>query len=172
MRVGPVRADHRRESRPLRAHRASGVAVAGVEQDVLGVRAPARRTAAAGTRSGRCPTCWAVHDRDYNAAKVILAAGRAERLNASHASGRDRERGSGGAPVRPSTRQAVGDEAGSTPASGVSRHGNPDIQSEEHVNYRVAVTRTPRGLDDDEALPVERHLKRLAGTATDQRARP
>ena len=47
--VGAVRADHRREGRPLRAHRAHGVAVAGVEQDLLGVRAPARRAAAAGT---------------------------------------------------------------------------------------------------------------------------
>ena len=45
--VGAVRADHRRESRPLRAHRASGVALVGVEQDLLGVRASARRTAAA-----------------------------------------------------------------------------------------------------------------------------
>ena len=46
--VGPVRADHRRESRPLRAHRASGVAMVGVEQDLLGVRASARRTPATG----------------------------------------------------------------------------------------------------------------------------
>ena len=35
-------------------------------------------------RRWTCPTCWVVHDRDYNAAKIILAAGRAERLNASH----------------------------------------------------------------------------------------
>ena len=46
--VGAVRENHRREGRPLRAHRAHGVAVAGVEQDLLGVRAPARRTAATG----------------------------------------------------------------------------------------------------------------------------
>ena len=64
-----------------------------------------------------CPSCGAVHDRDHNAAKVILAAGRAERLNASHASGRDCQRGSGGAPVRPSTREARCDEAGSTSAA-------------------------------------------------------
>ena len=32
--VGPVRADHRREGRPLRPHRAHGVAMVGVEQDV------------------------------------------------------------------------------------------------------------------------------------------
>jgi putative transposase len=33
-------------------------------------------------RTWTCPTCDANHDRDYNAAKVILAAGQAERLNA------------------------------------------------------------------------------------------
>jgi putative transposase len=52
-------------------------------------------------RKWTCPLCAAVHDRDHNAAKVILAAGRAERLNASHEIGRDRVRGSGGAHVRP-----------------------------------------------------------------------
>jgi putative transposase len=50
-------------------------------------------------RHWTCPACRAVHDRDHNAAKVILAAGRAERINASHESGRDRESGSGGAHV-------------------------------------------------------------------------
>ena len=52
-----------------------------------------------------CPTCGAKHDRDHNAAKVILAAGRAERLNAC------------GAQVRPPAREALGDEAGSTPTA-------------------------------------------------------
>ena len=33
-------------------------------------------------RRWTCPACWVGHDRDYNAAKIILAAGRAERLNA------------------------------------------------------------------------------------------
>jgi putative transposase len=59
-----------------------------------------------------------VDDRDHNAAKVILAAGRAERLNAFHDSGRDRANGSGGAHVSPpTTREAKGDEAGSTPTA-------------------------------------------------------
>jgi putative transposase len=62
-----------------------------------------------------CPACRVVHDRDHNAAKNILAAGRAERLNASHGSERDRASGSGGAQVSPpSTRDEPGDEAGST----------------------------------------------------------
>ena len=57
-------------------------------------------------RRWSCPTCSVTHDRDHNAAKVILAAGRAERRNAC------------GAPVRPPTnRQARGDEAGSTPTA-------------------------------------------------------
>jgi putative transposase len=67
-------------------------------------------------REWTCPACRAVHDRDYNAAKVILAAGRAERLNASHENGRDRESGSGRVHVRPRPVAAVDDEAGSTPA--------------------------------------------------------
>ncbi|TDH40741.1 transposase, partial [Mycobacterium eburneum] len=33
-------------------------------------------------RQWTCPACRVVHDRDHNAAKVILAAGRAERRNA------------------------------------------------------------------------------------------
>ncbi|GEL20341.1 RNA-guided endonuclease InsQ/TnpB family protein [Pseudonocardia asaccharolytica] len=53
-------------------------------------------------RSWTC-ACGAVHDRDHNAAKNILAAGRAEKLNAC------------GAGVSPLTRVAVGDEAGTTP---------------------------------------------------------
>ena len=56
-------------------------------------------------RQWTCPTCGAVHDRDHNAAKVILAAGRAERLTAC------------GAPVRPQPVAAVDDETGSTPTA-------------------------------------------------------
>ncbi|MGH3638202.1 MAG: RNA-guided endonuclease InsQ/TnpB family protein [Mycobacterium sp.] len=52
-----------------------------------------------------CPSCQAVHDRDHNAANVILAAGRAERLNAC------------GARVRPQPVAAVGVETGSTPTA-------------------------------------------------------
>ena len=58
-----------------------------------------------GIRQWTCPACRVVHDRDHNAAKVILAAGRAERQNAC------------GTSVSPSTRKAQGDEAGSTPTA-------------------------------------------------------
>jgi putative transposase len=68
-------------------------------------------------RQWTCPACRAVHDRDYNAAKVILAAGRAERLNASHEVGRDHADGPGGASVRPQAVAAVGNEAGSSPTA-------------------------------------------------------
>ena len=57
-------------------------------------------------RRWTCPACRVVHDRDHNAAKIILAAGRAERLNACGAS-----------VSPPSTREARGDEAGSTPTA-------------------------------------------------------
>jgi putative transposase len=57
-------------------------------------------------RAWTCPACRAVHDRDHNAAKVILAAGRAERRNAYGAS-----------LSPPKTREVRGDEAGSTPAA-------------------------------------------------------
>jgi putative transposase len=66
-------------------------------------------------RQWTCPSCQALHDRDHNAAKTILAAGRAERRNASHVSGRGRDSGSGGARVRPQSVVAVSDEAGSSP---------------------------------------------------------
>ncbi|MGB9222579.1 RNA-guided endonuclease InsQ/TnpB family protein [Mycobacterium sp.] len=55
------------------------------------------------TRQWTCPACAVIHDRDHNAAKNILAAGRAERLNACRAH------------VRPQSVAAMGVEAGSNP---------------------------------------------------------
>lgn len=52
-------------------------------------------------RSWACPSCQAVHDRDHNAAMIILAAGQAERLNAC------------GAHIRPQPVAAMSVEAGS-----------------------------------------------------------
>ncbi|MEV5749994.1 transposase [Actinoallomurus sp. NPDC052308] len=63
-------------------------------------------------RSWAC-RCGAVHDRDVNAAKNILAAGRAERLNASHARGRDGASRPGGGQVRPPHPGGMPVEAGS-----------------------------------------------------------
>jgi putative transposase len=51
-------------------------------------------------RAWTCAACGAVHDRDVNAARNILAAGRAERRNAC------------GAPVRPEAIPAWRREAG------------------------------------------------------------
>ncbi|ATL70736.1 RNA-guided endonuclease InsQ/TnpB family protein [Nocardia terpenica] len=56
---------------------------------------------ALGVREWTCRECGIVHDRDYNAAENILAAGRAERIN------------DGGAEVSPSREEAHGNEAGS-----------------------------------------------------------
>ncbi|MBE5408272.1 RNA-guided endonuclease InsQ/TnpB family protein [Mycobacteroides abscessus] len=79
-------------------------------------------------RQWTCPSCEVSHDRDHNAAKVILAAGRAERLNAS------------GVSVRPPThREARGDEAGSTP-SRRDRAGTPAIHTGS-TSMRRPITR-------------------------------
>ena len=56
-------------------------------------------------RQWTCPTCSVTHDRDHNAANVILAAGRAERIIAC------------GAHIRPQPVAAMGDEAGSNPTA-------------------------------------------------------
>jgi putative transposase len=84
-------------------------------------------------REWSCPACRAVHDRDHNAAKVILAAGRAERENASHESGRDRASGPGGAPVRPPSRRRVSMKQEAPQQQHNPPRESSDLQSEEHV---------------------------------------
>jgi putative transposase len=54
-------------------------------------------------RERTCTECGTVHDRDHNAAKNTLAAGRADRLNASWSAGKTRtkvpaQRGEAGSP--------------------------------------------------------------------------
>jgi putative transposase len=81
-------------------------------------------------RSWTCP-CGAAHDRDVNAARNVLAAGRAERLNAC------------GAQVRPAPVPAPRREAGIHPHTACSTRnaeGISALQGGENVN-----SRTPAG---------------------------
>jgi putative transposase len=88
-----------RESRALRARVLPGWPVPAHVSDLLAVRRH-RRPQALGVRVWTCAACGAAHDRDVNAARNILAAGRAERLNAC------------GGNVRPSPVVAVPRETG------------------------------------------------------------
>ena len=55
--LGAVHPNHHRKSRPLRAHCASGVALVSIQQDLLGMRLPTRRTTAAEPRLEMSVVC-------------------------------------------------------------------------------------------------------------------
>ncbi|MFF2144061.1 RNA-guided endonuclease InsQ/TnpB family protein [Kitasatospora sp. NPDC058190] len=75
-----------------------------------------------------CGGCATVHDRDVNAARNILAAGRADRLNAC------------GAKVRPGLVPAQRDEAGTHRDGHSTVVGIPVLQGREDVNVSTAPT--------------------------------
>jgi putative transposase len=107
-------------------------------------------------REWTCPSCRATHDRDHNAAKVVLAAGRAERLNTSYESGRDRASGSGGAHVRPQPIAAVDNEAGSTPTTAQAAAGilGPSVRGARQPSDRQATARPVRLRLPRRSLPL------------------
>ena len=128
-RVGSVRADHRRQGQSLRAHTSHQVSRWLASSKTCSACGHRLNELGCKSESGRAVSCGAVHDRDHNAAKIILAAGRAERLHASHESGRDRAQRFRWSPHKTSYHSArsQGDEAGSRPNGGVNRHSSRRI---------------------------------------------
>ncbi|MGW2813439.1 RNA-guided endonuclease InsQ/TnpB family protein [Streptomyces sp. NPDC001415] len=85
-------------------------------------------------RQWTCRACGAVHDRDDNASQNTLAAGRADRLNASQSADKTRTK----VPA-----QRV--EAGSHPDGQPTAAGIPDRQVGEHVKRRTPRLRNGLG---------------------------
>ena len=103
--VGGVQMRYRYRIEPIPVQQRMLARVFGCARVVFGDALLVREELPLKVRQWTCPACQVVHDRDHNAAKVILAAGRAERQNAC------------GARVSPQLIADVGAEAGSNPTA-------------------------------------------------------
>ncbi len=115
--VGPVHADHRRESRTIWAHTLFGVALVGFQQNMFDMHTSLRRanTAGAAVDVSGVPDCSRSRLQRRQSHSRRRAGGEIKRLPRKWARPRERFRWS---PVSPPTpRGARGDESGSIPTA-------------------------------------------------------